>query len=148
MIYIAVQLIQFFSAGPPTGPRVTVVQEVLADLKTMFHLHLCQTVFIWFRENCVVVRDCCRKTHFHGIMTLFLKTRKSTWQKWLCCVKMSLTSDPLPLLRKYIRCREKRALVGGLLRDHRSCFLIVADTTPTQNTEHSHRTQNTHSETY
>ena len=35
MIYIAVQLIQIFSAGPSTGPRVTVVQEVLADLKTV-----------------------------------------------------------------------------------------------------------------
>ena len=35
MIYIAVQLIQIFSAGPATGPRGSeVVQEVLADLKT------------------------------------------------------------------------------------------------------------------
>ena len=35
MIYIAVQLIQIFSAGPATGPRGSeVVQEVLADLKS------------------------------------------------------------------------------------------------------------------
>ena len=34
MIYIAVQLIQIFSAGPATGGRGSeVVQEVLADLK-------------------------------------------------------------------------------------------------------------------
>ena len=65
MIYIAVQLIQIFSAGPASQPRGSeVVQEVLADLISHKNFSIFRKFDVLFVDKCVnkmsllVTADC------------------------------------------------------------------------------------------